>query len=277
MSESEEESTGSVPGHPDGALQLRQGPHLVLPPFWGDNVAAWFASAESRFRMKRIYDEWDRYDIVVSALSKDDIRLVLDLVTAPPDDDPYTSLKARLLSTHVKTDYQRIEEMLAMDALGSMKPSQLLAHMLELCPADEERTKFFAYHFLHRLPQELRIMLSEDDHQEVHQLARKADRLWAIHGHRLHGAVAAVGLWPVQTVSTPSEVRKFRRGALSSVGVGVAALTSRPSRDRLPVLRLPPWREILLASASSIGILEIKPTSVRPPVRGRETSRPGVA
>ena len=35
-------------------------------------------------------------------------------------------------------------------------------------------------------------MLGEDDHQEVHQLAVKADKLWAIHGHRLHGSVAAV-------------------------------------------------------------------------------------
>jgi hypothetical protein len=35
-------------------------------------------------------------------------------------------------------------------------------------------------------------MLGDDDHQEVQQLAKKADRLWAIHGHRQHGAVAAV-------------------------------------------------------------------------------------
>ncbi len=34
-------------------------------------------------------------------------------------------------------------------------------------------------------------MLGEDDHQEVHQLATKADKLWAIHSHRLHGTVAA--------------------------------------------------------------------------------------
>ncbi len=102
------------------------------------------------------------------------------------------ALKARLLDSHQLTDYQRIEQLLAMDSLGARKPSELLAHMLELCPAGEETSKFFAFHFLHRLPQELRIMLGEDDHQEVHELAKKADRLWAIHGHRQHGAVAAV-------------------------------------------------------------------------------------
>jgi|APCry1669189000_1035189.scaffolds.fasta_scaffold93070_1 hypothetical protein len=165
---------------------------VKLPEFWPENSAAWFALAESRFRMKGIFDEWVRYDHVVSALSRDSLRLVLDLVTSPPEDDPYTCIKERLQSSHQLTDYQRIEQLLAMDALGSRRPSELLAHMLELCPAGEEKSKFFAFIYLHRLPQELRIMLGDDDHQEVQQLAMKADRLWAIHGHRQHGAVAAV-------------------------------------------------------------------------------------
>jgi hypothetical protein len=163
-----------------------------LPPFWADNIAAWFGAAEARFRQRRIYDERDRFDIVVAALSKDDIRLVLDLMTAPPEDEPYTALKQRLTATNVRTDYQRIEQLMSMESLGDRKPSQLLAHMLEICPTGEEKSKFFAFLFLHRLPQELRIMLGDDDHQEVHVLASKADRLWALHGHRLHGAVAAV-------------------------------------------------------------------------------------
>jgi hypothetical protein len=193
---SDEEGAGSVPGHPDAPLPRRTHPQAVpsvtLPPFWMDNPAAWFALAESRFRMKGMYEEWDRYDCVISALSKESLRMVMDVITAPPDDDPYMTIKARLLSSHELTDYQRIEQLVAMDSLGSRRPSELLAHMLEVCPAGEERSKFFAFFFLQRLPQELRIMLGEDDHQEVHVMARKADKLWAIHGHRLHGGVAAV-------------------------------------------------------------------------------------
>ena len=189
---SDEERPGSVPDHPERPLQLRQPATVTLPPFWADNSAAWFALAESRFRMRRIYDEWDRYDHVLSALSKDSLRLIMDLITAPPEDDPYTGLKGRLLSSHQMTDYQRIEKLLSMDSLGERRPTELLAHMLEMCPAGEEKSKFFAFHFLHRLPQELRIMLGEDDHQDVQTLARKADKLWALHGHRLHGGVSAV-------------------------------------------------------------------------------------
>jgi hypothetical protein len=142
--------------------------------------------------MRRIYDEWDRYDHVLSALSKDSLRLIMDIITAPPEDDPYTELKNRLLSSHQLTDYQRIEKLLSMESLGDRKPSEMLAHMLEMCPPGEEKTKFFAFHYLHRLPQELRIMLGDDDHQDVQTLASKADRLWALHGHRLHGGVSAV-------------------------------------------------------------------------------------
>jgi len=93
--------------------------------------------------MRDIYDEWTHYNHVVSSLSKDSLRLVLDLVTSPPENNPYTTLKARLLDSHQLTDYQRIEQLLAMDSLGSRKPSELLAHMLELCPTGEETSKFF--------------------------------------------------------------------------------------------------------------------------------------
>ncbi len=46
--------------------------------------------------------------------------------------------------------------------------------------------------FLHRLPGWLRIMLGDDDHQDVHALAVKADKLQALYGHLQHGAVSAV-------------------------------------------------------------------------------------
>ena len=46
--------------------------------------------------------------------------------------------------------------------------------------------------FLHRLPGWLRIMLGDDDHQDVHALAVKADKLQALYRHLQHGAVSAV-------------------------------------------------------------------------------------
>jgi len=77
--EEEEEAAGPaiIPPAPSQSVKL--------PEFWPENSAAWFALAESHFRMRNIYDEWVRYDHVVSSLSKDSLRLVLDLVTSKWD------------------------------------------------------------------------------------------------------------------------------------------------------------------------------------------------
>ncbi len=163
-----------------------------MPPFWTENAAGWFAHAESRFRTKRIFDEWDRFDLTVAALSKESIQLVFQLVTSPSEDEPYTALKEGLLHNHQLTDYQKIEKLHALDGLGSRKPTQLLSEMTEQCPQGEQQSKFFAFLFLHSLPNLLRTMLSEDDHQDVRALAVKADRLQALYGHLQHGTVAAV-------------------------------------------------------------------------------------
>jgi hypothetical protein len=64
--------------------------------------------------------------------------------------------------------------------------------MTELCPQGEQQSKFFAFLFLHRLPNWLRIMLGEDDHQDVRSLAVKTDKLQALYEHLQHGTVAAV-------------------------------------------------------------------------------------
>ena len=56
---------------------------------------------------------------MVGALSKENIRRVLDLVEVPPLFNPYTELKARLLDAHQLTDYQQVDQLLKMGDLGA--------------------------------------------------------------------------------------------------------------------------------------------------------------
>jgi hypothetical protein len=165
---------------------------LRLPIFWADNTEAWFAVVETRFRLKHIDDEQEQFDHVVNALPKESLRVVLDLVTHPPEDNPYTAIKDRLCAAHQLTDFQRVEKLFQMDSLGGRKPSELLTEMMEMCPTGHEASPFFLFLFLQRLPKELRIMLGEDDHLDLRATAAKADKLWAVHGHQQHGTVAAV-------------------------------------------------------------------------------------
>jgi hypothetical protein len=125
---------------------------IMLPPFWTDNTAGWFAHVESHLRAKGVMDEWDRFDHTVAALSKEIIQLCFHAVAHPDDDEPYSVLKEDLLQQHTLTKYQRIERLLAVGSLGSRCPSQLLAEMMELCPDDKEASCFFVFFFLQRLP-----------------------------------------------------------------------------------------------------------------------------
>ena len=176
----------------------------------------------------------------MAALDSDTILSVHHLVTSPPEDEPYTALKEGLLHNHQLTDYQRIEKLFAVETLGSRKPTQLLSQMMELCPEGEQQSKFFVFLFLHRLPGWLRILLGDDDHQDVHALAVKADKLQALYGHLQHGAVSAVedGDGAVNAVKGGG-FKKGRGGNSNSRGRG----GSKPAKSGAAPSTAAVWRE----------------------------------
>jgi hypothetical protein len=68
-----------------------------------------------------------------------------------------------------------------MPALGSRKPSQLMAAMLEVCPRGAEKCIVFPCLFLRRLPRELPVLLARADHNDLKALAEQVDKQWALH------------------------------------------------------------------------------------------------
>jgi hypothetical protein len=162
--------------------------------------------AESRFRLHGIHREQTRYDYLVSALTKEAVSLVLDVVEHPPEHHPYSALKQSLLDSHQLSDYQKIAALHKMEPLGGRKPSELLASMLELCPRGHETSIFFTHLFLERLPAELRITLGEDDHQNVRALAKKADALWSLHCMRTSFSTPVASLVELEEPSTVAAV-----------------------------------------------------------------------
>ncbi len=69
------------------------------------------------------FDEWDRFNLTVAALSKESIQSVFQLVTSPSEDEPYTALKEGLLHNHQLTDYQKIEKLPAPPIPPRSRPS----------------------------------------------------------------------------------------------------------------------------------------------------------
>jgi hypothetical protein len=216
---------------------------LRLPSFWVDKPVSWFVLAESRFRLHGIHREQTKYDYLVSALTKEAVSLVLDVVEHPPERLPYSALKQSLLDSHQLSDYQRIAALHKMEPLGGRKPSELLASMLELCPRGHETSIFFTHLFLERLPAELRITLGEDDHQNVRALAKKADALWSLHGMKTSFSSSVAALVDldepaaVAAVSSRGSGRGGRgrggRGGASGAGRGAS---QQPAGQQAPGL-----------------------------------------
>ena len=194
--------------------------NLRLPPFWPDTPAAWFTFAESKFRLKRVTDELEKFDHLVGALSRESLRTVLHIVENPPTENAYSVLKASLLSSHQLTNFQRIEKLHAMEALGNRKPSELFHQMVEICPRGQETNEFFVFLFLQRLPSELRILLKDAAKGDPRALAETADELWAIHGHRSPGQVAAEETDPAVAAVQSGRGRGFQKRGGQQRGAG---------------------------------------------------------
>ena len=119
----------------------------------------------------------------------------------------YSKLKEALLSSHHLTDFQRVELLHAMEPLGSRKPSELLADMLELCPIDQQNNIFFSVLFLQRLPRDIRVLLTHEDHTDLRRLAAHADSLVA-YGGRTDTVAANVDAAQEDTVTA---VKNFKQ------------------------------------------------------------------
>jgi hypothetical protein len=184
---------GVIAAPPPGpAAPTNTGPHLRLSAFWPTNPVAWFAMAEGQFIIRGVTDEAMRYYHVLPCLPESTVNLVTDFVGGVLPANPYTQLKARLLAAHQLTDYQRVEQIFQLPPLGAQKPSELLAEMLRLCPRGQENSLFFTYLFLHRLPRELRVLLTDVDHNDRRLLSERADQLWAHYAKHSHSTMACI-------------------------------------------------------------------------------------
>ena len=177
-------SINSPPSYAPPPLPPRAPVTLKLPVFWADAPVAWFAAVEAQFELRQVTSQKEKFCHITAALDKLSLKKIVHLVVTPDPLSPYTKLKEALLASHELTDFQRVELLLAVEPLGGRKPSELLADMWELCPNNQHNSIFFAALFLQRLPKEIRVMLTHEDHSDLRRLAAHADRLVAFGGRQ---------------------------------------------------------------------------------------------
>jgi hypothetical protein len=153
---------------------------ILLPLFWAEKAAGWYAHVETRFWSQDILEEWDRFYYTVAALGKEIIHLCFAAGTQLDEEAPFTRFKEDLLQQHTLTKYQRIERLHAF----SQGPTQLLPELMS-CSC------LFAFLFMQSLPAPgfascwKRTTMTSSGSWGV-----KADRLLA--GHKQTGTVAVV-------------------------------------------------------------------------------------
>ena len=150
---------------------------LKLPEFWTSHPRVWFQQTEAQFALRQVTADHTTYFYVVAAVDQDSVQRVVDLLKDPPRDHKYLALKKCLLDTFDLPDNERAARLLNMPQLGDKKPSVLIDEMLALI-ADHHPCFLFNYLFLQLLPDDICMVLSGQQWNDLCQLVARADELW---------------------------------------------------------------------------------------------------
>jgi hypothetical protein len=214
---------------PPAAAQSGGVAAVRLSPFWSNLPAAWFRAAEAQFIIRRVTCPLEKFYAVLTALSEANVDRVRHVVEAEPTEESYNNLKEGLVASHIMSDYQKIDQLLQMEPLNGRKPSDMLVDMEKLRPADPDQ--YFAYMFLHRLPHEVRVLLTKEPVNNMRELAEKADAFMALHRPQSHDTAAPVAAAAAEAEDDPVAAVKY---AKKGGNHGKGKRRQRPQRGSSP-------------------------------------------
>ena len=153
---------------------------LKLPPSWSEQPKAWFAQTEAQFILNNITSSETKFYLVSKTQAQETLNSVLDIVHSPPPENPYETLKARLVQSFALSTYQRAEQTANLPPLGDRRPSQLMNSRLALLPDGYNSCSLFNFLSLQRMPAVIRGLLVSQRIKEPRELAARADEYWVV-------------------------------------------------------------------------------------------------
>ncbi len=157
---------------------------IKLPTFYEECPDSYFLQIEGIFRKKKIDDSWDRYDLLLEALSPQQamkLNSFLQVLTRQAPDDIYDRLKAKLMDVFQKSKYQRATALLALQGkdIGDQKPSEVLQEMRNLYGDEDANNSLFIALFLSRMPMPVKQALShEGSFGDLDKAGQRADEVY---------------------------------------------------------------------------------------------------
>jgi hypothetical protein len=146
-----------------------------FPPFWAERPAVWFTQAEVQFFLAGISSERTTFFHVISQLDQRYATEVEDIITSPPERDPYTTLRAELVKRLSPSTEQRIHQLLTLEEMGNRKPSQFLRQLRSLAP--DLPDGFLCSVCASRLPSNIRTVLAGQPEVDLDTAASCAGRI----------------------------------------------------------------------------------------------------
>jgi hypothetical protein len=133
----------------------------------------WFAQAEAQFELAGTTCQLTKYNYVVSQLNQQQAAEVEDIITSPPQHEPYDRLKAELVRRLSTSGQQRASQLLSHEEMGDRKPSQFLQHLRTLAPGIKD--DFLRPVWTSRLPPHIQAKFTGQTEGSLDSAAQLAD------------------------------------------------------------------------------------------------------
>jgi hypothetical protein len=220
-----------------------------LPPFWPERPAVWFAQAEAQFSLAGISSEKTKFFHVISQLDHRCAARLEDIITSPPEQSPYNTLKTELVRRLTPSREHRIRQLLTAEEMDDRKPSEFLRDLRSFVP--DVSDDFLQSIWSSRLPPNIQAMLAFQPGASLNSAALCADSASEV---APQPALASVGPTP-DNATLKQEIEDLNRQVAALIVERDRLRTTlrdpRPSsrnprptsRNRLPVSRSPTREE----------------------------------
>lgn len=147
-----------------------------LPKFMSNNPHLWFAQTERAFRLHGVTNDDDKFDHTTVNLDPEFAMAVEDLLTHPPTENKYETLKTRLLDKFAESPESKLRRLLQGGETTGLKPSEILSHMRRLAPESSSEPIIKSL-FLSEMSQNIRPILTIWEENDLEKLAKIADKM----------------------------------------------------------------------------------------------------
>jgi len=193
-----------------------------VPPFWPEEPELWFAQLEGQFAICKITDDEAKYAYVLSRVEPKQAREIKDVITHPPAQMKYETIKKALIQRLTDSQTQRIKQLLEHEELGDRKPSQFLRHLSTLAGSTVSG-ELLRTLWLGRLPSSMQAILATRTDDRLEDIAEQADRI-----HEVNQSKALV---LAATASTTKPTQSSWEQQIEKLTKQVAALTTQINKE----------------------------------------------